>query len=72
MIEMSKELAAITPEDLALFGLEDMAYIRPITVNGRRVHVIHAADGTLLTAVMDRDLAFVTIRQHELLPQSVH
>lgn len=72
MIDTSKGHPTISPEELALFGIEDMAYIRPLTVNGRRVHVIHAADGTLLTVVMDRDLAFVTIRQHELSPQSVH
>lgn len=72
MFEPSKFHPAITPEELALFGIEDMAYIKPVMVKGRRVHVIHAADGTLLTVVMDRDLAFVTIRQHELSPQSVH
>lgn len=72
MIEPSKDHLVLSPEELALFGIEDMAYIRPIMVNGRRLQVIHAADGTLLTVVMDRDLAFVTIRQHELSPQSVH
>lgn len=72
MMELSKERSVLSPEELALFGIEDMAYIRPVTINGRRVQVIHAADGTLLTVVMDRDLAFVTIRQHELSPQSVH
>ncbi|MDD3183131.1 MAG: DUF1150 family protein [Alphaproteobacteria bacterium] len=72
MIGPSKDHLAISTEELALFGIEDIAYIRPVHVNGRCVHVIHAADGTLLTAVMDRDLAFVTIRRHELSPQSVH
>ena len=72
MLEPSKGQLHISPEELALFGIEDMAYVRPITVNGRRIHVIHAADGTLLTAVMDRDLAYGTIRQHELTPHSVH
>jgi len=62
----------ISPEALALMGLETMAYIRPIRVNGRRVHIIHAADGTPLTMVTERELAFVTIRQHEMQPQSVH
>ncbi|MGE4351144.1 MAG: DUF1150 family protein [Bdellovibrionales bacterium] len=71
-IEPSKDLLTLSPEELALFGIEDMAYIRPIVVAGRKLHVIHAADGTLLTAVTDRDLAFVTIRQHEMHPHSVH
>lgn len=71
MIVPSKD-HPVTREDLALIGLEDTAYIRPMIVNGRKVHVIHAADGTILTAVLDRDLAFVTIRQNEMIPQSVH
>ncbi len=59
-------------KNLALLGLETMAYVRPILVNGRRVHVIHAADGTPLTIVSDRDLALATIRQNEMQPFSVH
>lgn len=62
----------ISREDLAIFGIESMAYVRPAIINGRKVHVIHAADGTLLTISMDRELAFVTLRQHEMEPQSVH
>jgi len=71
MITLSKDHPA-TCNELALLGIEDTAYIRPIVVNGRQMHVIHAADGTVLSVTMDRDLAFVTIRQHEMNPQSVH
>jgi len=59
-------------QDLALMGIEKMAYVRPAVVNGRHVQIIHAADGTFLTLVMNRDLAFMTIRQNEMLPVSVH
>ena len=59
-------------EDLSLVGIRDTAYVRPVMVQGRLIHVIHAADGTILTAAPDRDLAFVTIRQHEMTPASVH
>ncbi len=61
-----------TPESLALFGLETMAYVRPVVVNGRHLHVIHAADGTPLTIVTGRELALATIRQNEMQPASVH
>jgi len=71
MFEPPKD-PAISREDLAIFGIETLAYVRPVTINGRKVQVIHAADGTLLTIVMDRDLAFVTLRQYEMDPQSVH
>lgn len=70
MLTSDKTLSA--PQDLALFGLETMAYIRPVTVGGQRMHLIHAADGTPLTMVEDRALAFATIRQYEMDPVSVH
>lgn len=66
------EHTPLSTEDLTLFGIDDTAYVRPVTINGRRLHVIHAADGTLLTAVPDRDVAMLTIRQHAMTPASVH
>lgn len=62
----------MTEKDLTLFGLESTAYVRPMTVKGRRIHVIYAADGTMLTAVPDREVAMLTIRQNKMTPASVH
>ena len=58
--------------ELSSFGLEDTAYIKSVTVDGQKLHSIHAADGTPLTVVAERDLAFATVLQHEMLPASVH
>lgn len=71
MTQMHKE-THMSREDLAIFGIDTMAYIRPMIVNGRKVHVVHAADGTLLTIITDRELAFITLRQYEMEPYSVH
>jgi len=49
-----------------------IAYIKAVTVDGIRAYAIHAADGTALAIVKDRDLAFAAVRQHELEPVSVH
>ncbi len=62
----------MTRKDLSLFGIDETAYVRPIIVAGRKIHVIHAADGTLITAATDRELAFLTIRQNHMTPASVH
>lgn len=59
-------------EALALLGLDSLAYVRPLNINGRRVYIIHAADGTPLTIVADRDVAFLTVRQNEMQPLSLH
>lgn len=58
--------------DLGSFGLETLAYVKPVIVDGQRFHSIHAADGTPLTVIPERDLAFATVRQYDLEPASVH
>lgn len=62
----------ISTQDFNSFGLEDLAYVKTVDVEGQRLHAIHAADGTPLTIINSRDLAFATVRQHEMEPVSVH
>jgi hypothetical protein len=58
--------------DLGTYGLETLAYIKPVTVDGQKFHSVHAADGTPLAVIAERELAFATVRQHDLEPTSVH
>jgi hypothetical protein len=58
--------------ELGTYGMETIAYIKPVTVDGHRYHSIHAADGTPLTVIAERELAVATVRQHDLEPNSVH
>ena len=62
----------LSSRDLGSLGLDDVAYVKSVTVDGQKLHAIHAADGTPLTVVAERDLAFATVRQHEMNPASVH
>jgi hypothetical protein len=62
----------LSARDLGSLGLEEYAYIKMVTVDGQKLAAIHAADGTPLTVVAERELAFATVRQHEMQPQSVH
>jgi len=58
---------------LARLGVSQLAYIKRVpTDNGGIAFAIHAADGTPLTVVADRNLAFATVRQHDMQPASVH
>lgn len=43
-----------------------------MTVDGKELYAIHAADGEPLAMVEDRRLAFAVIRQNDLEPASVH
>jgi len=62
----------MTQFDLASWGIEDVAYVKAVDLDGEEVYGIFAADGTELTTVENRDEAFVTIRQNELEALSVH
>ncbi len=58
--------------DLASWGIEDVAYVRPISQNGKDIYGIFAADGTELATVENRAAAIITVRQNELEPLSAH
>ena len=67
-MEVNETLA---PDGFAATELP-VAYIKAVIVDGARAYAIHAADGTALALVKDRDVAFAAVRQHELEPVSVH
>jgi hypothetical protein len=69
-IELLKK--TLTAGDLGNFGVEDIAYVKSVTIDGQKLHAIHAADGTPLTVVAGRELAFATVLQHDMSPASVH
>jgi len=62
----------ISPRDFAAIGLEDIAYVKPVTVKGATAYAIHAADGTQMAIVANRELAMATVIQHDMEPVSVH
>lgn len=69
---MREDLREISLYDLSILAIEDVAYVKPMDVEGGTVYAIHAADGTQLGIAHDRDIAFVAVRQHDLDPVSVH
>jgi hypothetical protein len=62
----------MSSQELALFGMQDLAYIRPVVINDVAGFAVHAADGTQIAVLPDREIAFATVRQHDLEPLSVH
>ena len=70
-----KELERIrhmSSRELALFGMQDLAYVKQVLVDGVSAFAVHAADGTQITVLPDREIAMATLRQHDLEPLSVH
>jgi hypothetical protein len=62
----------MSARDFALWGIEDVAYIRMAEVEGKTGWGIFAADGSAIGVAPDRDLAFAAARQNDLEPLSVH
>lgn len=62
----------MSQKDLAAWGVDDVAYVKTIEHEGDTAFAIHAADGTQMAVVRDRQVAWAAIRQHDLEPVSVH
>jgi hypothetical protein len=67
-----ERLRHLSGRDFALLGMQDLAYVKQVSVNEVTAYAVHAADGTQIAVLPDREVAFATVRQHELEPLSVH
>lgn len=63
---------AMSAQDLALWGMQDIAYVKRVIVDDAACWAIHGADGANIGMAPDRDVAFAAVRQHDLEPVSVH
>ena len=62
----------MTAEQLMQLGMAQLAYVKPVVLNGQTAFAIHAADGSPMAMAADCDLAMAAIVQHEMLPAMVH
>ncbi len=65
-------LKHLSPQDWADFGVNDLAYLKPVFLEGEPRYAIHAANGTPLAVMDSRDVAQAAILQNELEAVSVH
>ena len=72
MVQTIEQMRSMTTSDLAMLGMQDIAYVKPVVVDGNAGFAIHAADGTQMALINDRDIAYAVVRQNELEPVSVH
>jgi len=66
------DIRHISTAQLAQLGLQQIAYVKQVVVNGAQGFAIHAADGTPMAVAGDRDVAVAAILQHEMVPAQVH
>ena len=58
--------------ELQQLGLSQLAYVKPVMLNGMAMFAIHGADGSPMAVAEDRNLAVAAIVQHEMIPTLVH
>ncbi len=60
------DIRHLTVDQLASLGVSQLAYVKPVLVNGARAFAIHGADGTPMAIADAQDLALAAILQHEM------
>jgi hypothetical protein len=72
MMTTEQGFKTLSPAEWQASMLNQVAYIKPVLDNGQPAFSVHAADGTQLAIISDRDTAFAAVRSHDLEPVSVH
>ena len=66
------DIRHLTEVELARLGMSQIAYVRPIRLNGNAGFAIHAADGTPMAVTDELSAAVAAIVQHDMIPVPVH
>ena len=71
-MQFLESLRHLSESELGLLGMEDVAYVKPVILDGAPAFAVHAANGTQIAVLTGRELAFAVVRQHNMEPVSVH
>lgn len=66
------DIRHISTQQLAQLGMQQVAYVKQVMVNGTTAFAIHAADGTPMAIADGLEVAVAAIVQHEMVPAQVH
>ncbi len=66
------DIRHLSEVELARLGMSQIAYVRPIQLNGTAGFAIHAADGTPMAVTDELSAAVAAIVQHDMIPVPVH
>ncbi|HRQ60410.1 MAG TPA: DUF1150 family protein [Alphaproteobacteria bacterium] len=65
-------LKNLSHQDFLNFGVQQIAYIKPIKLDEGKGYAIHAADGTALSVMDSLDGAITLARHNNLYPVTIH
>lgn len=66
------DIRHLSSDQLARLGVQQIAYVKPVMMNGLMAYAIHAADGTPMAVADNREVAIAAVHQHEMLVSLVH
>lgn len=66
------DVPAMSPREFALWGIGEVAYVRPENLGDATAFAIVAANGDTLGHAPSRDLAMAAAVQHDLHPVGLH
>ena len=69
VVDVLKELSEL---DFLVLGREEIAYMRPISIDGEEAVELHAADGTTISVLDTTDLAIAKAKQQDLKALALH
>ncbi|AHJ65107.1 DUF1150 family protein [Granulibacter bethesdensis] len=66
------DIRRISPKEFAMLGVSQVAYIKPVIVDGNSFFAIHAADGTAMALADECAAAVEAIQDHDMVPAYIH
>jgi hypothetical protein len=68
----AEDVRSMSPGDLMVLGVSDLAYVKPVEIEGQSLFAVFTADGTQVAVLPSREAAVVTILRHDLEVVSIH
>lgn len=68
----AEDVRRMSPRDLMALGVADLAYVRPVEIEGQSLFAVFTADGTQVAVLPSREAAVATILRHDLEVVSIH
>ncbi len=71
-LALAMDIRHLSSEQFSALGVSQLAYVKPILLNGAKAFAIHGADGTPMAVAGDETVAMAAIVQHEMVAALVH
>ena len=68
----AEDVRRMSQGDLMVLGVSDLAYVKPVEIEGQNLFAVYTADGNRVAVLPSRDAAVATILRHDLEVVSLH